>query len=413
MAKGSVNGVIYGKKGNTVFYRIKNSNNAEKQGWREYNAKVANPQSDGQIDQRVKLAAVNNLYRALKPIIQRGWENHKYGDESRRAFLKKALGASFVGPYIEKGSTLAAPIEGVPITYGSLPSVVVDCPGAGTLPVLMSVLVPDGSNTATIGSISTLFINSGMAQAGDQVTFLFGWVPDTTSIVVYKEISFIIDPNDGRSNHEAIGIDFATVTVEGTERLSIDEFNNFDYSGYEYCFLCSVSRNGENTNLRSYAEFAMTAAFRAMFYGNEDQNAAAKRSYRRQQSADTNWPLVPDSDVVLPVGTTHAMVNSATPERVLINAIRIQDGYTQVYDVTNSIWRYVYCPDVRLTQYQKWMSGDKVSAAMWTGTAPSGAVATNAVRMLSTSDATADDLAFDAWLVENGYNARFIYGNAQ
>lgn len=411
MAKGSTNGVIRGKKGNTVYYKITNSNNKEKQGWREYTAEVANPQTDGQIDQRVKMAAVNNLYRALKPIIQRGWENHKYGDESRRAFLKRALGTSFTGPFIEKGSTLAAPIEGVPITYGSLPPVVVDCPGAGTLPILLSVLAPDGSEATSMGGISSMFISSGVAQAGDQVTFVFGWVPDTTSYVVYKEISFIIDPNDDRNTADAIGVAFSTDDIDDNTRLVIDEFTDFEYSGYEYCFLCSISRDGGNASLRSYAEFTMTPAFRALFYDNAEQNAAAKRSYRKKVSADTNWPLVPDSDGVTPISTTYGMVNSATPVRVLIGAIRTQNGYTQVYDATNSIWRYVYCPDVRLTQYQKWMTGDKVTADMWTGTAPDGAEITNAVRMLSSSDATANDLAFDDWLVENGYNARFIYGN--
>lgn len=413
MAKGSFLGVKRGKLGDAVGFNVTNSNDKDKQGWRVYQPVVSNPQTDGQIDQRVKMAAVNNLYRALKPIIQRGWENHKYGDESRRAFLKRALGASFTGPYIEKGSTLAAPIEGVPITYGSLPPVVVDCPGGSLLPVLMSVTAPSDAEPETVADISTIFINSGMAQAGDQVTFVFGWVPDTTSYVAYKEISFIVDPSDARTTEDAIGASFGVSDIEDEGRLVIGSFVGFDYDAYDYCFLCSVSRNGDGVNLRSYAEFEMTSSFHAKFYDNAEQNAAAKRSYRRQQSADTNWPLVPDTDIVLPVGTTHGMVNSATPERVLINAIRIQDGYSQVYDVTNSIWRYVYCPDVRLTQYQKWMSGDKVTAAMWTGTAPSGAVATNAVRMLSTSDATADDLAFDAWLVENGYNARFIYGNAQ
>lgn len=244
------------------------------------------------------------------------------------------------------------------------------------------------------------------------MTFVFGWVPDTTSIVVYKEISFIIDTNDGRATQNAIGIVFTSDEIDDNPRLVIDEFTDFEYSGYEYCFLCSISRNGDNANLRSYAEFAMTSSFRALFYDNAEQNAAAKRSYRRQQSADTNWPLVPDSDVVLPVGTAHAMVNSATPAQVQVNAYRMQDGYLQVYDNTNSIWRYVYCVDVRLSQYHMWLTADKLTGSMWSGTAPTGAVATDAVRMQSGSDATAVDLEFDAWLVSDaGYSARFIYGN--
>lgn len=411
MAKGSFLGVKRGKLGDTVAYCVTNSKDKDKQGWRPYQPKVRNPQTEGQIDQRVKMAAVNNLYRALKPIIQRGWENHKYGDESRRAFLKRALGASFTGPYIEKGSTLAAPIDGVPITYGSLPPIVVSCPGGSNLPVLISVTAPSDAEPETMADISTIFINSGMAQAGDQVTFVFGWIPDTTSIVVYKEISFIIDPSDARTTTEAIGTEFVVSDVEDEGRLSIGEFSGFDYDAYDYCFLCSISRNGDGMNLRSYAEFTMTATFRAHFYDNAEQNAAAKRSYRKNQSADTNWPLVPDSDIVLPVGTTHAMVNSSTPAQVQVNAYRAQNGYLQVWDNTNSVWRYVYCTDVRLSQYQKWLTTDKLTTGMWSSTAPTGAVATDAVRMQSTSDANAADLWFDAWLVDNGYSGRYIYGS--
>lgn len=412
MAKGSFNGVITGKKGNTVFFRIKNSNNAEKQGWREYNAKVSNPQSDGQIDQRVKLAAVNNLYRALKPIIQRGWENHKYGDESRRAFLKRALGASFEGPYIEKGSTLAVPIKNVPIMYGSLPPIGCICD------VVDGVYLVNVKNTltiTTIGNLSEALITNSVALEGDQVTVVVGSLNADTAAVSYHTISFYVNTADETPTTD-YGFTCANQDYEGDDVVTLGTLPGFGgmIAVSAFCAAVSVSRDGDGQHLRSVAEFAMTEAFENYFYGNAaTKKAAAKASYIRTRSSNTNWEQVPDSDVVLPVGTTHGMVNSATPERVLINAIRIQDGYTQVYDVTNSIWRFVYCPDVRLTQYQKWMSGDKLTAAMWTGTAPSGAVATAAVRMLSSSDATADDLAFDAWLVENGYNARFIYGNAQ
>lgn len=406
MAKGSFLGVKRGKLGDAVGFNVTNSNDKDKQGWRVYQPVVSNPQTEGQIDQRVKMAAVNNLYRALKPIIQRGWENKKYGDESRRAFLKRALGASFTGPYIEKGSTLAAPIEGVPITYGSLPAVVVDCPGAGTMPILMSVqLSPDMVALSTIGQVSAQFISSGTAQEGDQVTFVFGWVPDTTSYVVYKEISFIVDPSDGRSTESTLGIVFTDTEVEGTARLAIDEFSGFVYSGYEYCFLCSVSRNGENTNLRSYAEFTMTAAFRAMFYDNAEQNAAAKRSYRKQLSADTNWPLVPDSDVVLPVGTTHAMVNSATPAQVQVNAYRMQGGYLQVWDNTNSIWRYVYGTGAQNLAYHKWLTSNKTGENVWSSTAPSGAQTADAIMFTTSNDSTEADREFARWLVSDaGYD---------
>lgn len=409
MAKGSTNGVIRGKKGNTVFYKIKNSNNKEKQGWREYTAEVANPQTDGQIDQRVKMAAVNNLYRALKSIIQRGWENHKYGDESRRAFLKRALSASFNGPYIEKGSTLAVPIEGVPITYGSLPPVVVDCPGGGSMPVLMSVLTASISNITYMSNISSAFISSGMAQAGDQVTFVLGWIPDTADNVVYKEISFIVDPNDGRSTDTAIGVTFTTTTFEDEERLAISDFSGFAYSGFDYCFLCSVSRNGTTANLRSYAEFAMTASFRAKFYGNAEQNAAAKRSYRKQLSADTNWPLVPDSDVGPLYGFTAKRGDGTVivPRAVTIN----EAGYTIVEDSQSNLL-YVKGTDVRSVSYNRWLKAKNgtVLSDVWNQTAPAELESDQYISFVASDTATADDISFYNFLLAAGYDSRALMG---
>lgn len=409
MAKGSFNGVIKGKKGNTVFYELTNSNNKEKQGWREYKASIANPQSDGQIDQRVKMQAVNNLYRALKPIITRGWENHKYGDPSRRAFLKKALGASFEGPYIVKGSTLAVPIKNVPIMYGSLAPVVTVCPGAGGLPYFPGLIVADGRGTATVSEISQLFIDAGLALEGDQVTFVFGWVGDHSDAVIYRTIDFIVDLSNARGTVEAFGMAFAYINIEDEKRLQIDEFEGMDYSSYEYCCLCSVSRDGDGQHLRSYAEFAMTSTFQALFYGNAEQNAAAKRSYKKNTSGSTNWEQVP-GDNVIAIGNTVGVVNSADPFAVIITGFRVQDGYAQVYDSNSSIWRYVYATGVQGTSYHKWLTGNKTSAAMWSSDAPDGANAAQAVRFSASNDANESDLMFAQWLNDQvGYVGYYLF----
>lgn len=405
MAKGSFLGVKRGKLGDIVGYQVTNSADKDKQGWRPYQPKVRNPQSDGQIDQRVKLLAVNNLYRALKSIIQRGWENHKYGDESRRAFLKHALGASFTGPYLVKGSTLAVPIEGVPITYGSLPPVVCVCEGGGALPYFPGLVVGDSTPMSTIAEVSGIFIDTGLAQEGDQVTFIFGWVGDYSDAVQYRIIDFIVDLSDARATQDAINCDFTDIVIEDEHRLKFDALYGFDYSAYDYCCLCSVSRNGDNANLRSYAEFAMTPTFRAMFYDNAEQNAAAKRSYRKQQSADTNWPLIPGSNIVLPVGTTRAMVNSATPAQVQVNAYRTLGGYLQVWDNTNSIWRYVYGTGPQNLSYHKWLTSTKVGDNVWSTSAPLNAQAADAIMFSTSSDATEADLEFARWLISDpGYD---------
>lgn len=409
MAKGSFNGVIKGKKGNTVFYELTNSNNKEKQGWREYKASIANPQSDGQIDQRVKMQAVNNLYRALKPIITRGWENHKYGDPSRRAFLKLALGASFEGPYIVKGSTLAVPIKNVPIMYGSLSPVVLTCPGSGQLPLFINVIVQDGQQLNTVGNISQVFIDNALAMEGDQITFVFGFKTEGSSAIVYRTIDFIVDTSDARSTSE-IGMTFANDTYEDEVHLTIDDLPNSNFDAYEYCALCSISRDGDGQHLRSYAEFAMTSAFEALFYGNAEQNAAAKRSYKKNTSASTNWEQVPGEDVV-PIGNTLGVINSSDPTAVIITGFRIQNGYAQVYDSNSSMWRYVYNVDVKQTQYHMWLTGDKTTGNMWSQTAPDGASAAQAIRLQVSDDANEADLMFANWIVGNGYVGRFIWGN--
>ena len=55
-----------GKRGNSVYYKLTNSNNKETQGERAYVGKVANPKTLQQAIQRVKLAPAVNFYRAFK-----------------------------------------------------------------------------------------------------------------------------------------------------------------------------------------------------------------------------------------------------------------------------------------------------------------------------------------------------------
>lgn len=397
MAKGSFNGVISGKKGNTVFYRIKNSNNAEKQGWREYNAKVSNPQSDGQIDQRVKLQAVNNLYRALKPIIQRGWENHKYGDDSRRAFLKLALGASFEGPYIEKGSTLAVPIKNVPIMYGSLSPVQVVCDGSYIW--LMNVIVASGSFN-TIGDISQAFISNGLAEEGDQVTIVLGYLTELGT-VSYRTIAFYVNTSDESGIEDTLGILMTAEEFEDKYRLTINDVD-FAFSLTACCALCSISRDGDNTNLRSYAEFAMSEAFENYFYGNAAaKKAAAKSSYRRTSRSNTNWEQVPGGESGGGGGAVTAYTISGTEivpgslTNVAAEPAEIVDANGQQYFVRAHTsaggTRYLYGQG----------GGDFTSSA----TAPTGATNANTI-----DPCAANNIASGcrAWLLAKGVSADLL-----
>lgn len=394
MAKGSFNGVITGKKGNTVFYRLKNSNNAEKQGWREYNAKVSNPQSDGQIDQRVKLQAVNNLYRALKSVIQRGWENHKYGDESRRAFLKLALGASFEGPYIEKGSTLAVPIKNVPIMYGSLTPIVYLCDESDGLYLLN---VPAKGTFNTIGDVSQCLIAAGLAKEGDQFTAVIGVLTADSGVVSYQVVSFYVNAEDTTPTTD-YGFGAQVSVWEDNNILSLDHLPGFmgEYAVTAYCAACSISRDGDGSHLRSVAEFAMTETFENYFYGNSTtKKAAAKASYIKSRSANSNWEQVPGSEGYTPV-VQSAFTRAGTEFTPV--GIRVvdpgQNQYLCIYDGEGNNY-YIESRESSSSSLIVYLTGTGATSTAQ----PSGMTTANSVDVYDTNNVAA---GLRAWLISKG-----------
>lgn len=397
MAKGSTNGVIRGKKGNTVFYKIKNSKNKEKQGWREYTANVANPQTDGQIDQRIKLTAANNLYRALKPIIQRGWENHKYGDESRRAFLKRALGSAYVGPYLPKGSSLAVPIEGVPITYGSLTPVVVECSEGKAF--LMNVPFPEQFHGFTIGALSTLYINANLALAGDQVTYIFASLTGAGT-VSYLTRSFYVDTGNTDSAEDVLGFNVLGEMTGGESVLAVD-VSKLGLNTTHFAALVSISRDGESSNLRSYADFVMTTGFRAYFYGTASQVEAAKASYRKKTSSSTNWPLDPGADEYEP--TIQSAFTRAGVEFTPVSITRKNVG-GQNFEVIvddGGVQYYIGSRPSAASSEIVYLSGTGSTASV----DPSGLTTANSVNVFDANNTAA---GLRAWLISKGIDAAVL-----
>lgn len=395
MAKGSFLGVKRGKLGDAVGYNVTNSSNKEKQGWRAYQPVVSNPQSDGQIDQRVKLQAANNLYRALKPIIQRGWENHKYGDASRRAFLKRALGASFEGPYIEKGSTLAVPIKNVPIMYGSLPPIVSICDETNGL-VLTNVLY-GGSSIDTIGGLSGRMIASGVAKEGDQITIVVGVFTADSGEVAYNTISFFVNTADDTPTSD-VGFSVASATYEGGNVVTLIGFQIFGVNPVvgAFCGLVSVSRDGDDTNLRSYAEFAMSETFEAYFYGNAAaKKAAAKASYKKTTGANTNWEQVPGGDGYTPV-VQSAFTRAGTEFTPV--GIRVvnpgQNQYLCIYDGEGNNY-YIESFESSSSSLHVFLTGTGAS----TTAQPTGMTTANSVDVYDTNNVAA---GLRAWLISKG-----------
>jgi hypothetical protein len=169
MAKGSQNGVLKGKRGNTVFFKIANSNNKEKQGSREYVAEVANPMTVPQATQRVKMTPAIRFYSAFKEdCLDHSFEGVKYGGQSMRHFMKKAFELQTGWPFAQKGLAVALPAEYL-MSQGSLNPIQYefDSDNAFVCDVLAMV---DG----TLGEWAQSVIDAshGTIQNGDQITII-------------------------------------------------------------------------------------------------------------------------------------------------------------------------------------------------------------------------------------------------
>lgn len=176
-----------GKVGTIVGYTNKQSNNKQTQVVRSYQPVVRNPMTLAQATQRVKFAPVFWTYRKLKAIIDRGQEGVDYGNRSRFAWLKQALG-EYTAPWYKKDALVQLPCL-CPITKGSLGTL---APGSiGSNQIMTDFPLPNDMSYNTIGAVSeALLPMNPRFKIGDQLSFIYG---DAQSLHTF---SFVIDPTD-------------------------------------------------------------------------------------------------------------------------------------------------------------------------------------------------------------------------
>lgn len=131
MAKGiGLFGNWRGKVGNTIGYALKGSNNKQTQGIRIYQPVVSNPNTVGQVEQRVDIKSAMRMYSAVKSIADHSFEGYSGKANNMRRFLSlnvaalKSAPADFAfatrdnatavwGPIVLSAGSLA-----VPFTFG-------------------------------------------------------------------------------------------------------------------------------------------------------------------------------------------------------------------------------------------------------------------------------------------------------
>ena len=271
MAKGiGLIGNFKGKVGNTVGYKLTASNNGQTQGIRVYQPIVKNPKSAGQAEQRAKLLAVNETYRALKMVIDRGNEGLPYGNKSRLAWLKGAL-KSIQMPWFVKGAVVDSPV-GCLLTKGSLGNLQYEPDNEGISLVVTGVTA--STPIATIANLSAaLKAGYPFLKDGDQITFV--------------SVDVIKSPLDATVKSIIIS-DTDTTAISGFKAQTGKIF--YDDGLSDAACAVIVSREGESgQHLRSTSDLKIAALALAAAPYDADSKAAAIASYRASAASNSDW----------------------------------------------------------------------------------------------------------------------------
>lgn len=145
-----------GQKSNTLRVRVRS---------------IANPKTQAQAMQRMRMTPAVNLYRALSEILDHSFQGVPYGAASHSYFMKHALkGDQF--PYVEKGEL--SPIPGsYLISSGSLPEIIMGYQDIAGLFVDFGIVTDkEDGETFTMAELSQAAIEQLGLSNGDQLTFI-------------------------------------------------------------------------------------------------------------------------------------------------------------------------------------------------------------------------------------------------
>lgn len=274
-------GPISGRVGNTVGYVLKDAKK-QTQGWRVYQPNVGNPQTDAQMQQRIRLTAINNQYRALREIITRGFEGLAYGNVSRRKYLSMAMGQRFEGPWLTKDDKRPVPVLHVPLTVGSLPQIT-SVWDATTQSFITSLVAEGASMLSTVAALSQAMINSGY-QAGDQVTCMFAKLASEGAVLV-RWWSFYVDPDSTEEVPDDFDM-FATTSMAEGNFVTVSAIDAWSPNAVAI----AVSRDGDGSHLRSTSYWTIDETMEGAFYADSSYRQNSP-SYIRHRSDSTNWEL--------------------------------------------------------------------------------------------------------------------------
>lgn len=264
---------------------------------------VKNPKTNGQIMQRMKLAAATNIYRYFKTYIDRGQQGVCYGIRSRQEWLKQVLAGDAL--YTPKGTNTLLPWT-FPITRGSLTPFAYNWDGE-----ISNLRVPANDNMSAIPDREWINANEQL-QDGDQITVICMTRMPLGEYVI-KQASHVLNASDDASSLvdklDEKGIIMEKLTIgdapeEGEEDTRYDIATVAGASGQIAGTCVILSRLNGSAYERSTQMFkgtpqVFTPNFRAL----------AADSYRDAAARSTDWPEV-ILDGFIPFGTASVFVKN-------------------------------------------------------------------------------------------------------
>lgn len=301
MAKGTgISGLFSGKKGDGVFYVIGNAkSSAERQGWRQYQPRVKNPQTYAQAFQRMKMLPMIDCYNNLAPIIRRGFEGVPYGARSLMRYQQVNLSMENGFPYIAKNARDICP-GAYQISEGSLPEIVITDLNVGTSKIARCNILLDktaaSASGVTVGQFDQNIINSNTnIQNGDQLTFVY--VVTAEAAFYYRTFSIVLDTSDTTPLLQSGSRIWHGLRIAWTNLDTPLNFLEFSMSLMEDELVAAAgiiqSRDGDKVNLRSSATLKVDVGACSRWYSEEAYNEAIASYMTGDAGTRSDWPVEP------------------------------------------------------------------------------------------------------------------------
>lgn len=316
-----------GKVGNVVGYSLKNSNNKVTQATRAYVADVNNPMSEAQAIARMKVAPVNNFYRALNPILDNSWQGTKYGQKSLQLFKKLTFGQTTGIPFVTRNEKRFFPAE-YPVSVGSLPSVSVSFDAELPEIMMTSIKCPEITDQ-TWGELSQQLVNLNFGlKNGYKITFIAVLQrEDGTFLALYTYV--ILDVTSQLSYSDVF--DASHMGAE-CERNGFLFFASTDIISGP-CVAGAVIVSCLDTSgkwLRSSSTMACSEAYKAQYMGVTAYRQALA-SYMRSSEIASTWYL--NQGISGSIAAGGGSAEGGTSSNVTVVSIennRIRIGQSQV-----------------------------------------------------------------------------------